>query len=73
MRQPVEDLLGVGAGGLLGDLRPSHGRQMRAVLFGQIRGYVRAIVVEELAVVTDGPAGFRRLPDIVADRYPCFG
>src|SRR5271166_1048990 len=69
----VQNLLGIGTGGLLGDLGPSDSRQVRAVPFSQIEGDIRAIAIEELAVVTDGFAGFRRPLDIVTDRCPCLG
>ena len=72
-QQPVEDLFGVGAGGLFGNLWAADGCQMRAVLLGQIGGNVWPVTVEEFAVVTDWLAGFRRLPDVVTDRYSSFG
>jgi hypothetical protein len=34
--EPIQDVLGVGAGGLPGDLRSSHSRQVGAVLLGQV-------------------------------------
>ena len=73
MRSLLRICLGVSAGGLFGDLRPPDSGQVRAVALGQIEGDVRAIVVEEFAVIADRPAVFRHLPDIVADRYPCLG
>ncbi len=69
-QEPAQDLPGIGAGRLLGDPRPADGRQTSTLSLGQVEGDVRAIAVEEAAIITDGLAGLRRLADIIANRDP---
>jgi hypothetical protein len=57
--EPIQDLPGIGPGGLLGDPGPSDG-QVGAITLGQVGCDIGAIAVEEIAVVADRLAGFRR-------------
>lgn len=66
--EPAQDLLGIGAGGLLGDLRLPDSREMRALIFRQIEAGVRAVGVEKTTVVAHRPSRFGWLSNMVADR-----
>jgi hypothetical protein len=57
--EPVQNLLGLGAGRLFSDLRAPDGGEVRPVAFGEIGAGVRAVCVEEGAVVAEGLARHR--------------
>ena len=70
-QQPVQDLPGVGTGGLVDDRRPAHFVEVLAFRLREIEGLVGPIRIQEATVVADRLAPRRRLPDILPDLGSC--
>ena len=66
-QQPVQDLSGVGAGGLVGDHRPAHFPEVLSFRVREVEGLVGPVRVEERSVITDRAARRQRLADILPD------